>query len=191
MREAHEQGHVGRDATVAKFRQNYWTPHADKLAKAVKNSCKTCRLNDPKPSKQCMGQLPASRLSIGPPFNFCMLDLLGPFVTKGEVQKRISGKCYFVLYTDLSSRAIHLECVFGYSTDHFLLALTRFTNIRGWPSEIYSDPGSQLVGADNELKRLGQKLIRRNSLKKVLHKAQNGYLVLQIVHGTKEQQRQW
>ena len=35
MKEAHEKGHLGRDATVAKFRQYYWTPHADKLAKSV------------------------------------------------------------------------------------------------------------------------------------------------------------
>ena len=95
-----------------------------------------------------------------------MLDLLGPFMTKGEVQKRITGKCYFVLYTDLSSRAIHLECVFGYSTEHFLLALNRFVHIRGWPSEIYSDPGSQLVGADNRLKTTWNEINQDDLIKK-------------------------
>ena len=66
MRETHEKGHLGRDATVAKFRQNYWTPHADKLAKSVKNACTTCKLNEPKLIQQCMGQLPEARRSIGP-----------------------------------------------------------------------------------------------------------------------------
>ena len=33
---------IGRDSTVAKFCQKYWTPHAVKLVKAVKASCQTC-----------------------------------------------------------------------------------------------------------------------------------------------------
>ena len=110
-------------------------------------SCKECRQRQPQLSQQCMGLLPEAKLKASPPFNFTMLDLLGPFLTRGEVNKRTSGKCYMVLFTDLGSRAIHLECVFGYSTEHFLLALSRFVHIRGWPAEIYSDPGSQLLGA--------------------------------------------
>ena len=87
-----------------------------------------------------------------------MLDLLGPFYTRGEVQKRTSGKCYFILFTDLASRAVHLECIFGYDTSHFLLGFSRFVHIRGWPVVIYSDPGSQLVGADNELRDAWSKM---------------------------------
>ena len=152
MREAHEKGHLGRDATLAKFREHFWTPHADKLAKAVKMNCQLCKLREAKLMKQCMGQLPKERLTPGPPFAATMLDLLGPFYTRGEVQKRTTGKCYFILLTDLAARAIHLECIFGYDTSHFLLGLSRFVNLRGWPAVIYSDPGSQLVGASNELR---------------------------------------
>ena len=151
MAEAHQMGHLGRDSTVAKFRQKYWTPHADKLAKSVKHNCQKCKKREPKLLSQCMGNLPESRLKMAPPFSHTMLDLLGPFLTRGEVQKRTSGKCYFILFTDLGSRALHLECVFGYSTDHFLIGFSRFVHIRGWPTTIYSDPGSQLIGADREL----------------------------------------
>ena len=165
MKEAHQQGHVGRDSTVAKFRQKYWTPHADKLAKAVKTSCQTCKKREPELLQQCMGQLPETRLTVAPPFSFTMLDLLGPFLTRGEVQKRTSGKCYFILFTDLGSRAIHLECVFGYSTDHFLLGFSRFIHIRGWPSVIYSDRGSQLVGADKELTEAWQQVDESDLIK--------------------------
>ena len=93
MTEAHQQAHLGRDGTVAKFRRYYWTPHADKLAKSVKISCQECRQRQPQLSKQCMGQLPEARLKASPPFNFSMLDLLGPFLARGEVNKRTSGKC--------------------------------------------------------------------------------------------------
>ena len=103
--------------------------------------------------KQSMGQFPEARLKPGPPFNHCMIDLLGPFPVRGEVQKRTTGKCYFVLFTDMTSRAVHIECVFGYDTSHFLLAFSSFVHIRGWPTVIYSDPGSQLVGAERELQQ--------------------------------------
>ena len=46
---------------------------------------------------------------------------------------------------------MHLEAAFGYDTSSFLQALQRFANIRGWPSTIHSDPGSQLIGAEREL----------------------------------------
>ena len=166
MIEAHQKGHLGRDSTVAKFRQNYWTPHADKLARTVKNACLECKRRDPKLNHQCMGNIPETRLKTAPPFSFTMIDLLGPFITRGEVQKRISGKCYFVLFTDLASRAIHLECVFGYSTDHFLMGLSRFVHMRGWPSVIYSDPGTQLVGAEREIKEAWQQIEKGELIKK-------------------------
>ena len=39
-----------------------------------------------------------------------------------------------------------------------MLALTRFTAIRGWPTTIYSDPGSQIVGAERELTEAWSKM---------------------------------
>ena len=40
------------------------------------------------------------------------------------------------------------------STDGFLQALRRFTSVRGWPCKIYSDQGTQPIGASNELKQI-------------------------------------
>ena len=57
-----------------------------------------------------------------------------------------------MIFTDLVSRAVHIEAVYGYDTSSFLLALSRFANLRGYPSDMFSDPGSQLAGADSELK---------------------------------------
>ena len=71
---------------------------------------------------------------------------------KGEVQKRTDGKAYGVIFTDLILRAVHIEAVYGYDTSSFLMAISRFTNIRGWPEYIYSDPGSQLIGVERVLK---------------------------------------
>ena len=98
-----------------------------------------------------MGRLPNARLTQAPPFTYTMIDLFGPYAVRGEVQKRTSGKAYGVIFTDLVSRAVHIEAVYGYDTPSFLLALSRFASVRGWPQFIYSDPGSQLIGAEKEV----------------------------------------
>jgi hypothetical protein len=73
------------------------------------------------------------------------------YEVRGEVQKRTSGKAYGVIFTDMAIRAVHIEAVFGYDTSSFLMALSRFASVRGWPERIYSDPGPQLMGAAKEL----------------------------------------
>ena len=172
MQRAHQAGgHRGRDATLARFRMHYWTPQGSKLARLVKTNCQLCKLRDAKFLEQPMGLLPEARLKPAPAFNHVMLDLFGPYTVRGEVQKRTSGKAYGVLFTDLTMRAVHIEAVFGYDTSNFLMALSRFASLRGWPEKIYSDPGSQLVGAERKLKEAWQR-IDRESLQR--DSAQNG-----------------
>ena len=57
------------------------------------------------------------------------------------------------------SRAVHIEAIYGYDTNSFLIALSRFVSIQGWPQYIYSDPGSQLVKAERELKEAWEKMM--------------------------------
>ena len=152
MKAAHEKAHRGRDATLASFREHFWTPSGSKLAKSVVNKCIVCRRENASLLGQEMGGLPVERLTPSPPFTFTMLDLFGPYMVRGEVQKRISGKVWGVLFADMVSRAVHIEATFGYDTDNFMLALRRFVSIRGWPQKLYSDPGSQLVSARDDLK---------------------------------------
>jgi hypothetical protein len=160
MKEAHEAvGHKGRDRTLAKFRERYWTPNGAKLSWSVKDSCQACKLQDRKPLSQTMGQFPLARLKPhAPPFTRVMIDFFGPYDIRGEVQKRTTGKAYGIVFTDLTMRAVHLETSFGYDTSSFMLALNRFVNLRGWPEVIYSDPGSQLVSASHELKNFWNKI---------------------------------
>ena len=145
MEQCHvDGGHRGRDSTLARFRAQYWTARGAKMANAVCSACLSCRLVNAKLSEQIMGQMPACRLLPSPPFTHTMVDLFGPFSIRGEVQKRITGKVWGVIFTDLCCRALHLEVSCGYDTQSFILAFTRFSSIRGWPQEMYSDPGSQL-----------------------------------------------
>ena len=53
----------------------------------------------------------------------------------------------------MSTRAYHLELVDDLSTDHFIMALRRFIARRGRPQNIYSDNGTNFVGANNKLQQ--------------------------------------
>jgi hypothetical protein len=154
MRDAHQCGHQGRNRTLAKFRQKYWVTNGSKLAWQAKNTCQLCKLRNCKMLEQNMGPLPEDRLKPSPPFSRTMVDFFGPYQVRGEVQKRTSGKVYGVIYTDLVMRAVHIEPAFGYDTSSFLMTLIRFASLRGWPSVMYSDPGSQFVAASSELSEI-------------------------------------
>jgi len=52
------------------------------------------------------------------------------------------------------SKAIHLELVCDLSTDAFLAAFRRFVNRRGLPDNVYSENGSNFVGAQRELQTI-------------------------------------
>ncbi|XP_018395310.1 PREDICTED: uncharacterized protein LOC108771219 [Cyphomyrmex costatus] len=54
----------------------------------------------------------------------------------------------------MSVKAIHLELVSDLSSDGFLAALRRFVSRRGIPEHIYSDNGTNFVGANNQLKEM-------------------------------------
>lgn len=166
MRNAHENGHYGRNGTLAKFRQTYWTPNGSKLAWQAKNQCQKCKLRDCKLMEQNMGQLPEDRLKPSPPFCYTMVDFFGPHLVRGEVQKRMSGKAYGVLFTDLVMRAVHIEAVFSYDTSAFIMSLIRFAAVRGWPSVIYSDSGTQFVAAGSELKQVWKNVDKTALVKK-------------------------
>ena len=60
-------------------------------------------------------------------------------------------KHYGVIFACMNTRAVHLELVLGYSTMECIQLLRRFFVIRGYPHEMLSDNGSQLVGTEREL----------------------------------------
>ena len=99
-----------------------------------------------------MGYLPDKRLTPSPPFYHTAVDLFGPFIIKGTVNKRCRGKAYGVLFNCLVSRTVYIDIAVGYDSDSFLMEFRRFVTIRGYPKSMFSDAGTQLVSARKELK---------------------------------------
>ncbi|KAL6417860.1 hypothetical protein ACFW04_012486 [Cataglyphis niger] len=103
--------------------------------------------------QQIMGDLPRLRVTPARPFLQTGVDYAGPIqlrTTKGRGHR--SHKAFIAVFVCLSTKAVHLEVVSDYSADAFLAALRRFTARRGLCRSLYSDCGTNFVGADAQLR---------------------------------------
>jgi hypothetical protein len=151
IRDAHQVGHNGVAATVAKTRKKYWIIKAHRIAKVIKSHCTVCREIEAKVETQLMANLPKFRLQPHtPPFLYSSLDYFGPL--KVKVGRNKTCKHYDVVFTCLNTRAIHCELAVDASAMELMQVLRRFFSYRGYPMFILSDNGTQMVGAENELR---------------------------------------
>ena len=148
---AHERDHGGVDRTLQRSRNVAWIANGRRLAKAITRACFTCKLRNKELEKQIMAPLPASRIPPAPVFASTAVDLFGPIEIRDTVKRRTSKKAWGVLFCCTKTSAVHIEVTEDYSCDSFLLSLRRFINLRGVPSRIQSDPGSQLMAAAKQL----------------------------------------
>ncbi|KAJ8033541.1 hypothetical protein HOLleu_23814 [Holothuria leucospilota] len=151
----HNRGHLGIQSTVSKVRSRYWIIGVQRMVKGIKYRCITCRQFEKRLAGQQMGPLPMQRLKPSPPWMYVGVDLFGPFTTRGEVNKRARGKAYGVIFNCLVTRAVYLDVAADYGTDAFLQVMRRFVTIRGYPKEVYSDSGTQLIAAATQLQGFG------------------------------------
>lgn len=120
--------------------------------------------HNPKLSTQLMGQLPNDRVILQRPFYSTGVDFAGPITTlllKGRGRKTI--KTYIALFICLATKAIHLEAVCDLSTEAFIAALRRFVGRRGCPQTMWSDNGTNFVGARNSFNEMHQLLRNKYS----------------------------
>ena len=97
-----------------------------------------------------MGNLPECRLEVGMVFRNTGVDFFGPMLVK---EKRNEVKVYGCLFVCMSTRVCHLVSVDDLSTDHFIMALKKFIARRGRPQRMFSDNGTNILGANNELRK--------------------------------------
>ena len=69
----------------------------------------------------------------------------------GHVRKPVIVKSYVCVFVSLSVKAAHLELVSDLTTESFIACLRRFISRRGHPSLLWSDHGTNFVGANREL----------------------------------------
>ena len=143
--------HQGRGITHNEVRSaGYWVIGGSSAVSNHIAQCVKCRKLRGTPQDQKMADLPEDRLEPAPPLTFSAVDYFGPWYVK---EGRRELKRYGVLFTCLSSRAIHLEVSKSLTTDSFLNAYRRFVGRRGPVRQLRSDQGTNLIGAMDELQQ--------------------------------------
>ncbi|XP_071093299.1 uncharacterized protein [Haliotis cracherodii] len=103
-----------------------------------------------------------------PPFTFVGVDYFGPFHVK---RGRQYEKRYGVLFTCLTTRAVHKEVAYSLDTDSCINALRRVMARRGQVKVIRSDNGTNFAESERELReeleswnkcQIHQEMLQRN-----------------------------
>lgn len=148
--------HQNHETVINELRQRFYIPQIRTVLKSVRWNCAMCKLRRCKPMAPQMADLPKVRFEAGiRPFTYTGLDYFGPFSVKVGRQ---SHKRWGIIYTCLTIRAIWIDVVPSYDTQACILSIRDFVNRKGTVERFYSDNGTNLKGADNELTREIQKI---------------------------------
>jgi len=102
-----------------------------------------------------MADLPETRVQQRRPFERVGIDFAGPLqMREVSLRKARIFKIYVAVFVCFCTKAVHLEVVTNLYTEAFLAAFDRFVARRGLPSDIFSDCGTNFVGADRQMRTL-------------------------------------
>ena len=147
--------HAGFQLLWTSMQREFWILRARSSIRNLVRNCLLCKRLKAKVAEQLMGSLPPARVNPSRPFTHVGVDYAGPFslsVVKGRGNRLHKG--YFCIFLCFSTKAVHLEYVLDMTTESFLGALKRFVARRGMSSHIYSDCGTNFIGAEKELANL-------------------------------------
>jgi hypothetical protein len=159
IRDAHRiHGHAGIQFLMGHLREKYWILQGRRTIGKVIQKCVKCSRHQIKNvNPNTPAPLPEKRVENSVPFQTTGVDLAGPFFLKD------GRKAWMVIFTCAVFRAIHLDLVMEISTEAFMEALERFINHHGRMNTIFSDHGTNFVGAANLFKRLDWMKIEKMS----------------------------
>ncbi|XP_037930880.1 uncharacterized protein LOC119665718 [Teleopsis dalmanni] len=164
INEAHRETlHGGHRLMENVIKRRYWIFGLKNLIKKCIRECVRCTRYKALKQKQLMGDLPEYRVNVSAPFAHCGVDYAGPLLikcSKGRGQKTFKG--YVAVFVCMATKALHLELVSDMTSDSFLAALKRLFARRGKCSHIYSDNGTNFVGASKKLDKDLQQAIKSN-----------------------------
>ncbi|XP_011686436.1 PREDICTED: uncharacterized protein LOC105449132 [Wasmannia auropunctata] len=145
----------GVQLTMGMLRLRFWIPKGRATVKRWLHRCATCTRWKAVTPQPPMGDLPKVRVTPARPFLRTGLDYAGPILvrtSKGRGHR--AYKAFIAIFVCLCTKAVHIEAVSDYTTEAFLAALRRFTSRRGLCSDIFSDYGTNFVGADKQLREM-------------------------------------
>ncbi|XP_076382083.1 uncharacterized protein LOC143260481 [Megalopta genalis] len=154
--------HAGCQLVMSAIRRRYWPLSLRTTVKGILRQCVQCFRVKPRLASYTMGDLPASRIIPSRAFTTCGVDYAGPFPIKEKSRCRVIHKAYICIFVCFATKAVHIELATDLTTQAFLNCLRRFFARRGMCAHIYSDNGTNFVGARIELISLGALLSSDN-----------------------------
>ncbi|XP_053691568.1 uncharacterized protein LOC128740081 [Sabethes cyaneus] len=148
--------HVGKTGLLNALRQRYWLPKGRSIIHFITRRRVKCFRTNPTTPNPLMGNLPASRVMLSPPFAITGVDYAGPFWIKQGSRRPTLIKAYVALFVCMATKPVHLEVVSDLSTDAFLASLRRLIARRGMIHELHSENATNFRGANHKLNSLYQ-----------------------------------
>jgi len=147
--------HAGPKLIIAMLRQEFWVVSCREAVRRIIFKCVTCSRHKALHPTPRMGILPEARVHSVRAFSSVGTDYGGPYLIK-ECKRRNTKttKVYLALFVCMATKAIHVEIVSDLTTEAFLAALDRFIARRGVPAHVYSDCGTNYVGAARQLRSM-------------------------------------
>ena len=152
----------GPGQLLGAVRKEFWITNPRALARKTVEDCRECCRARQRRYRPAMGALHPARLGGGQPlraFAHVGVDMAGPFLTKGPPTtrgRRPDHKRYLLITSCQTTRAVCLEMMHTADAASCLMALERFAAVYGRPDAIYSDCGTNFVGARSELQQRWQ-----------------------------------
>ena len=157
LKHLHEKRvHCGYKSLVYESRKCFWIVGVRKMVQQVTSKCVICKKLRRRPLEQLMGQIPKLSVAAGfPAFSGnTAVDMFGPFQVR--IGRKPLKEAQAIIFTCMTTRAIHLELVTDKSTDTFLMAFRRLASLRGHPFSCWSDFVTNFDGAQHYLKEVMQ-----------------------------------
>ncbi|XP_054281201.1 uncharacterized protein LOC128998869 [Macrosteles quadrilineatus] len=162
--------HAGPQLLQSILSQEVWILSARSVIRSVIFKCQRCFRLKPVNKPPLMGDLPETRLKPVRPFYHTGMDYSGHFDIKVHSTRNAQRlKSYLCLFVCFATKAVHLEIVTDLSVDSFIAALKRFVSRRGLCANLYSDCGTNYVGASKQLMKTFQNFIKESNTKDALN----------------------
>lgn len=144
--------HAEHQCMLRAIRQEFYIIRLKNAVRHCIRNCKACTIYKHRIRNQIMAALPPERCTFSLPFTNTGIDFAGPFDLKtSRLRNAKIQKGYAAIFVCLSTKAIHLETCSELSTEAFLATFNRFVGRRGFPNKVYSDNGTNFVGASRSL----------------------------------------
>ena len=156
IRHYHEKNlHTGSHMLMSILKSKYWILSARSVVRKITRNCNICFKAKPKHYAPMMADLPANRVCASTAFSHTGVDYAGPvYITLKRGRGQRSIKSYVCLFVCFSTKALHIEVAPDLTTESFLNAFKRFLARRGICDVLYSDRGTNFVGAKSTLSEI-------------------------------------